>query len=275
MASTSKSEIARALAESPSPYLRHHATDAVEWRQWQPDALAEARQSGQPIFLSIGYLACHWCHVMQQESFTNPDTAAILNARFIPILVDRQAQPAVDRLCQTLATELGIQNGWPLNMVLTPEGHPFFGGVYFPPEPRAGVPALREVLVEAEALYRADPNGVAASGQSAVASIVDAASQGDARDQLSRSDLQRSVADLAAEADDFNGGFGDGVKFPRFPAVMALWRGFLRSGDTDLSDAVTFTIDTITRGAIVDHVGGGLFRYTVDPLWHQPHFEKM
>ena len=142
------------LKSSHSLYLQLHSTDPVEWRQWTQSTLEEARETNRPIFLSIGYLACHWCHVMQKESFTDPKTAEILNTRYIPILVDREARPDIDELFQELALRLGIQTGWPLNMMLTPDGHPFFGGVYFPPESQAGILSFREILTKAQQLYQ-------------------------------------------------------------------------------------------------------------------------
>ncbi len=263
------------LESAASPYLRLHATDPVDWRQWNDDTLAEARASARPIFLTIGYLACHWCHVMQRESFTDPETAKVLNSRFIPVLVDREVRPDLDTLYQELAARLGIQTGWPLNLVLTPKGHPFFGGVYFPPESRAGYPAFRDVLAKVADLFEEDPASMDGFAQSAMLQLSMDALGAAATSVPSRQELRQAVTRLAGAIDDFNGGFGDGPKFMRVPAIQALLHGYLRSGDEALAGAAMVSIDAIVGGAIRDHIGGGHFRYTVDPLWRQPHFEKM
>ncbi|MDH3582199.1 MAG: thioredoxin domain-containing protein, partial [Hyphomicrobiales bacterium] len=275
ISTTAVSQDAGRLEASASPYLRLHATDPVDWREWGESVFEEARISGRPIFLSIGYLACHWCHVMQRESFTDSDTANVLNSRFIPVLVDREARPDLDALYQELAARLGIQTGWPLNLTLTPEGRPFFGGVYFPPEPRAGIRAFRDVLTSVADLYEEDPAGVDDYAQAVVLHLSMEALGTAAISVPSRMDLGSAITRLAAEVDDLSGGFGDSAKFMRFPAIQALLRGYLRSGDEMLADAVKVSTDAIVAGAIRDHIGGGFFRYTVDPLWRQPHFEKM
>ena len=275
ISTTAVSQDAGRLEVSASPYLRLHATDPVDWREWGENVFEEARTAGRPIFLSIGYLACHWCHVMQRESFMDPNTASVLNSRFIPVLVDRETRPDLDSLYQELAARLGIQTGWPLNLALTPEGQPFFGGVYFPPEPRAGIRAFRDVLTSVADLYEEDPAGVDDYAQAVVLHLSMEALGTAATTVPSRMDLELAITRLAAEIDQLSGGFGNGAKFPRFPAIQALLRGYLRSGDEMLADAVKVSTDAVVAGAIRDHIGGGFFRYTVDPLWLQPHFEKM
>ncbi len=264
-----------ALESAASPYLRLHSSDAVEWRLWSDSAFEEARQSGRPVFLSIGYLACHWCHVMQRESFKDPKTADILNTRFIPVLVDREQRPEIDELYQELASRLGLPTGWPLNLVLTADGHPFFGGVYFPPEPRAGVLAFRDILTRVEELYREDPVAIADVARGAIDQLMLDTTMPSSSAMPSRKEIEAAVNQIAGEIDDFSGGFGNGAKFPRFPALRAIWRGYLRSGDKELASAVFISVKAMANGAMADQVGGGFFRYTVDPLWRQPHFEKM
>lgn len=261
------------LLEAASPYLRSHAGDPVRWRVWGPEAFAEAEATGKLVFLSIGYSACHWCHVMARDNFRDPATAALLNRRFVSVLVDREARPDIDALYQQAAAAMKLPTGWPLNLVLLPDGRPLYGGTYFPPERRQGMPAFRELLDSVWQAHRADPTA-AAQGAATVARALagDAAGSGT---ELSRAALDAAARRLLERIDVFHGGFGDAPKFPRLPALQALWQAYLRSGDGEIRDAVLLSLRAMSEGGMYDHLGGGFARYTEDPGWNQPHFEKM
>ncbi len=268
-----KAETPSPLLGAASPYLRAHAGDPVQWRVWGPQAFAEAQATGKLVFLSIGYSACHWCHVMARDNFRDPATAELLNRRFVSVLVDREARPDIDALYQQAAQAMKLPTGWPLNLVLLPDGRPLYGGTYFPPERRQGMPAFSELLDTVWQAYRADPKG-AAQGAATVARALagDAAGTGA---ELSRPALDAAARRLLDRIDVFHGGFGDAPKFPRLPALQALWQAYLRSGDGEIRDAVLLSLRAMSEGGLYDHLGGGFARYAVDPGWNQPHFEKM
>ncbi len=261
------------MSVEASPYLQSHAKDAVHWRPWGPKALAEAKTLNRPIFLSIGYLACHWCHVMQRESFAGGEGAALINELFVPVLIDREERPDLDFLYQNAAALLDLPTGWPLSMFLSHEGQPFFGATYIPKDAGLGMPALSDVLRRINNAYKSDPEGV----------IRDAAMVGRALAAANRpqagevTPMHRTQAAKAymAEADSLSGGFGDAAKFPNWPALLLLWRQHLRSGDIATGDFVKLSLREMVRGGLFDHLGGGFFRYTTEPLWRTPHFEKM
>ncbi len=262
------------LAEETSPYLQQHKDNPVHWQPWGPDALARARNENKPILLSVGYAACHWCHVMAHESFEDVDTAALMNRAFVNIKVDREERPDLDGIYQSALALLGQQGGWPLTMFLTPEARPFWGGTYFPPEPRWGRPSFRQVLESIAGIYRDEPDKVAQN----VAALGDALGKlhqpGDAV-PLSPALLDRVVRHFADDMDRVNGGIGGAPKFPHCSIFELLWRGWRRSGDANARDAVLLTLDRICQGGIYDHLGGGFARYAVDERWLVPHFEKM
>lgn len=257
-----------------SPYLLQHRENPVHWQPWGEAALERARAENKPILLSVGYAACHWCHVMAHESFENPTIAALMNKHFINVKVDREERPDLDAIYQQALALLRQPGGWPLTMFLTPTGHPFWGGTYFPPEPRYGRPGFPEVLEKIAEVYAGDSDGIARN----VAAI------GDALQTLSKPqngaaiplDVNLPIAErLLAEVDMQNGGIGDAPKFPHAPAFELLWRAWLRSRDARFRDAVTLTLIRMCQGGIYDHLGGGFARYTVDAEWLVPHFEKM
>jgi uncharacterized protein len=262
------------LDAETSPYLLQHRENPVHWQPWGPQALERARAENKPILLSVGYAACHWCHVMAHESFENSTIADLMNRLFINIKVDREERPDLDAIYQQALALLRQPGGWPLTMFLTPAGHPFWGGTYFPPEPRYGRPGFPEVLEKIAEAYNADPDGIARN----VNAINDALKtlskpQGGAAIPL---DVNIPIAErLLAEIDMQNGGIGDAPKFPHVPAFELLWRAWLSSRDQRFRDVVTLTLIRMCQGGIYDHLGGGFARYTVDAEWLVPHFEKM
>lgn len=261
------------LATEASPYLQSHAKDPVHWRPWGQPALDEAKRRGKPILLSIGYLACHWCHVMQEESFESPETAALINRMFLPVILDREERPDVDAAFQNQAFQLGLPTGWPLTLFLTPEGHPFFGGTYFPPEPMAGSMSFPDLLHKVATLYADEPEHLIDLARQTIENFQKAM-------QPRPGDITRKIHDQAlqnfvSEADTLSGGFGNAQKHPRWMPLLVLWRAYLETGNEQFREVVMVSLKHMIDGALYDHIGGGFFRYTVDPLWHTPHFEKM
>ena len=263
------------IADAPSPYLQLHVGDTVDWWPWGEAALAEAKRSGRPIFLTIGYLACHWCHVMQDENFSDPETAEMINERFVNIVVDREERPDIDALYQQAASLMGLPGGWPLNMFLTPDGEPFYGGLYFPPQEERGVPAFRDILTAVSDTYREDPADVRLYGYRILAALELGSRSAPGSGPPTNKELVSTWKTLLADIDPFNGGFGQAAKYPRVPAMLTLWRASLRSGDEAYREAVVRSVDSMVQGAMYDHLGGGFARYTEDPAWRVPHFEKM
>ena len=262
------------LDQETSPYLLLHKDNPVHWRLWSQEAFDEAETTGKPVLLSIGYTACHWCHVMNAESFADPETAALMNEHFINILVDREERPDIDQLYQTAATAMGHQGGWPLNMFLTSRGEPFMVGGYFPRDDRANQPSFKRVLPEVAKLYSEQPEPVA----NTIARVQGALAQLWARDLRAR--LDSTTVDVVAikcaqRYDIFYGGMTGAPKFPTPGLTEVLWRGYLRSGATQYAQLVQTTLDNICLGALYDHVGGGFYRYCADERWYIPHFEKM
>ncbi len=264
---------ANCLGGAASPYLRLHDTDPVHWRPWGPAALAEAEAAGKLIFLSIGYTACHWCHVMQRENFRNPETARLMNSRFVNVLLDREEHPDVDATYQLAAATMGLPTGWPLNIILMPDGKPVFGGTYFPPERRLGMPAFAEFLTVIFEAYREFPGELALRAAEVSAALARASEGQDA--EVSRAGFEAATRTLLGSIDSFYGGFGEAAKFPYLPALDALWRAHLRSGGADFRQAVTLSLRSMAEGGLYDHIGGGFARYATDPAWNVPHFEKV
>jgi uncharacterized protein YyaL (SSP411 family) len=262
------------LGRETSPYLLQHKDNPVHWRAWGEDALAEARATGKPILLSVGYAACHWCHVMAHESFEDEATAAVMNDLFVNIKVDREERPDVDAIYMGALHELGEQGGWPLTMFLTSDAEPFWGGTYFPKDARYGRPPFVRVLNEVARVYREEPDKVR---QNAVV----------LKDRLKPTRLSAApepptdamLADLARRllqaVDPTNGGIRGAPKFPQAQFFRFLWRAGLRYGLPNPLEAVELTLTHIAQGGIYDHLGGGFSRYSVDQRWLVPHFEKM
>ena len=263
------------LAAETSPYLLQHKDNPVHWRAWGPAALAEAQAQAKPILLSVGYAACHWCHVMASESFEQPEIAALMNELYIPIKVDREERPDIDAIYQQALALMGEQGGWPLTMFLTPAGEPFWGGTYFPPAQRWGRAGFPEVLRGVSAHYQRDPDKVARN-VSALASGLAQQSAARAGDGGIAPDLLDQIAErLAKNVDPIHGGFGQAPKFPNPSNLELLWRGWRRSGLELCRDRLLLTLDAMCQGGIYDHLGGGFARYSTDEQWLVPHFEKM
>ncbi len=263
------------LLGQPSPYLEQHAHNPVDWHPWGDEAIAKAKAEHKPIFLSIGYSTCHWCHVMEHESFEDDDVAAFLNAHFVSIKVDREQRPDVDALYIDAVAALGGSTGWPLTVFLTPELEPFFGGTYFPRESKHGRPGFMEVLAQVRTMWTAEGSDVASRGQQVLAQIERRAlSSVRAPGRLDDGVLGRAMTSVAGRRDATTGGFGNRQKFPNAPLLGAELRAAV-AGDRAARDHLTLTLDQMLAGGIRDHVGGGFHRYAVDRGWHVPHFEKM
>jgi hypothetical protein len=262
------------LDKETSPYLLQHRDNPVHWRPWGSEALAEARADDKPILLSVGYAACHWCHVMAHESFEDPTTAQVMNQLYIPIKVDREERPDLDTIYQSALASLGQQGGWPLTMFLTPEGDPFWGGTYFPPTPRFGRAAFRDVLAEVAAVYRAEPDKVTRNVH-ALKEALTRLARPTAGPAPTLGLLDNAARAALNAVDTINGGLAGAPKFPHLPLFTLLWRVGQRNGATELCDAVTLTLDHMSEGGIYDHLGGGYARYATDDTWLVPHFEKM
>jgi uncharacterized protein len=263
-----------ALAHQTSPYLLQHKDNPVHWQPWGPDAFAAAKAENKPILLSIGYAACHWCHVMAHESFENAEIARLMNDLFISIKVDREERPDVDTIYQHALALLGEQGGWPLTMFLTPEREPFWGGTYFPPEARWGRPGFPQVLEALARAYREDREAVA-KNVAALTQALGRLATPTAGEGISIELTDQVAERLTREIDWTHGGIGDAPKFPQASLLGVLWRGYRRTGIEAMRNAVTLTLDHICQGGIYDHVGGGFARYSVDRQWLVPHFEKM
>jgi hypothetical protein len=262
------------LGNETSPYLLQHKDNPVHWSPWGEAALARARDEGRPILLSVGYAACHWCHVMAHESFEDPETAALMNELFVNIKVDREERPDLDAIYQSALAMLGEQGGWPLTMFLTPDGEPFWGGTYFPATPRFGRPSFANVLRGVAASYRDSPDRVKQNVEG-LRGALQRAARPTPGDGVSP-EMQDSIAErLVGEIDPVHGGIRGAPKFPQPPLFQQLWRAWKRTGKTVYRDAVTGTLTAICQGGIYDHLAGGFARYSVDDRWLAPHFEKM
>jgi uncharacterized protein YyaL (SSP411 family) len=264
------------LSNAVSPYLLQHKDNPVHWRQWGPEALAEARDTDKPILLSVGYAACHWCHVMAHESFEDPATAAVMNRLFVNIKVDREERPDIDQIYMSALHALGEQGGWPLTMFLTPAAEPIWGGTYFPRESRYGRPAFVDVLEEVARTYRDRPEAIA-QNKTLLLEALRERRHAHAPDAivLDRDLLDRASDRLLQLMDSRRGGIAGAPKFPQASLLESLWRAGDRTHDPRFRDAVLVTLRNIAAGGIYDHVGGGFARYSVDDRWLVPHFEKM
>jgi uncharacterized protein YyaL (SSP411 family) len=262
------------LARETSPYLLQHKTNPVDWWPWGPQALDEAQRTNRPILLSVGYAACHWCHVMAHESFEDVDTAAVMNELFVNIKVDREERPDIDQIYMSALHLMGEQGGWPLTMFLTPEGKPFWGGTYFPKTSRYGRPAFVDVLREISRLWREEPGRINDSQQSLMARLAETARPAN-RIVIGARELDHIARQLGNMIDPVNGGIRGAPKFPQASLFELLWRAGLRTRDENFFEIVELTLERICEGGIYDHLGGGFSRYSVDERWLVPHFEKM
>lgn len=265
------------LADQTSPYLLQHADNPVAWQPWGEAAFAQARTENKPILLSVGYAACHWCHVMAHESFEDDGIAALMNAHFVNIKVDREERPDVDAIYQKALAMMGEHGGWPLTMFLTPDGAPFWGGTYFPPEDRWGRPGFPRVLNELNKVWTEAPDKVANNAAILRDALVNPPHQPDAAEHVALTVplLDRAAHQVLDHVDMTWGGLQGAPKFPMPFVFDTLWRTWRRTREGRFRDAVTVTLDNLCQGGIYDHLGGGFARYSTDEFWLAPHFEKM
>jgi uncharacterized protein YyaL (SSP411 family) len=259
------------LAQETSPYLLQHADNPVDWYPWGEDAFERSRDEDKPILLSIGYAACHWCHVMEHESFEDDETAALMNERFVPVKVDREEHPDVDGLYMEAVVAMTGHGGWPMTVFLTPDGRPFYGGTYFPPEPRYNMPSFRQLILAVSQAYKERRTELEQQADALVDAIREASDRGPSNEPLTSELISNAVSSLRAEFDPRSGGFGRAPKFPPASNLELL----LRTGRDDALEMVRATLDGMAAGGMYDVLGGGFHRYSVDEAWLVPHFEKM
>jgi uncharacterized protein len=260
--------MANALARETSPYLLQHRDNPVDWLPWGDEALRRAREHDRPLLVSIGYSACHWCHVMERESFEDPQTAALMNEHFVCVKVDREERPDVDALYMEAVQAMTGHGGWPLNVFVTPEQVPFFGGTYFPPEPRQGMPSWRQVLGAVAEAWQTRNDEIRTQGERMAQRLQGAALLEPSDEPIAAAGLDDAVAMLRGAFDSLNGGWGGAPKFPSASVIEFL----LRRGERQMT---LYTLRSMASGGIYDQVGGGFARYAVDATWTVPHFEKM
>ena len=263
------------LINEQSPYLRQHAYNPVDWYPWGEEALRRAREENKPILLSIGYSACHWCHVMERESFENEAIARLMNNNFVSIKVDREERPDLDQIYMDAVQMITGRGGWPLTMFLTPDAKPFFGGTYWPPEDRQGMPGFARILAGVANAYQSGAKEVKHNVEKLTEALGALAkyqpTPGDLRPDLAVA----SARALAGAYDSINGGIGGAPKFPNTFVFSLFLRAFAAEGDESMAEMVRHTLKKMVRGGIYDQVGGGFHRYSVDERWLIPHFEKM
>ena len=262
------------LAQATSPYLLQHKNNPVDWWTWGPEALAEAKRANKPILLSVGYAACHWCHVMAHESFEDAATAQVMNELFLNIKVDREERPDIDQIYMNALHILGEQGGWPLTMFLTPQAEPVWGGTYFPKESRFGRPAFVDVLREVARLFREEPNQIEQNRAALLSRLADKARPA-GKVTIGLKELDAAAMQIGNMFDPVNGGLRGAPKFPQPAILEMLWRAGLRTSDARFFETVEHSLERMSEGGIYDHLGGGFSRYSVDERWLVPHFEKM
>ncbi len=267
-------QTANLLARETSPYLLQHKDNPVHWMAWSEETLTLAKQQNKPILLSVGYAACHWCHVMAHESFENPVIADLMNQHYVNIKVDREERPDIDSIYQSALHMMGEHGGWPLTMFLTPDGEPFWGGTYFPPTPRYGRPGFGDLLAGIAKVFQEEPARITKNVE-ALRDGLAKLSQPHAGAGVSIALLDQIAERLVQSVDQFRGGIGGAPKFPQCGILEQLWRAWRRSGQAPFQKGVQVTLDNMCQGGIYDHLGGGFARYSVDERWLVPHFEKM
>ncbi|HMF17697.1 MAG TPA: thioredoxin domain-containing protein, partial [Gemmataceae bacterium] len=263
------------LIHESSPYLRQHARNPVDWYAWGEEALARARELDRPIFLSIGYSACHWCHVMEHESFEDAEVADILNKHFVSIKVDREERPDLDQIYMAAVQLMTRQGGWPMSMFLTPDLQPFYGGTYFPPDDRYGRPGFKRLLLTLAKTWQEQRQAVDEQAGQVTEHVRNHLRLESADGELGVELLRNAVAVLSRSYDHANGGFGTAPKFPHPLELRLLLRCAVRFDDDDVLGMVKQTLDHMARGGMYDQLGGGFHRYSTDERWLVPHFEKM
>lgn len=267
--------MANRLAEESSPYLLQHKDNPVDWYPWGDEAFTAAKKRGVPILVSIGYSTCHWCHVMAHESFEDPVLANLMNENYVNIKVDREERPDVDALYMQSVQMLGYPTGWPLNVFLTPDGLPFFGGTYWPRTAREGMPSFTSVLINLSELWQRDRAKVVRGGQEVAKHVIKASDTTGSPSDITGNTTQRVMRALYDKFDKQQGGFGEAPKFPQAASLEFLLRHYLRTQDVGALSMVELTLGAMAEGGIYDQIGGGFSRYSVDGSWHVPHFEKM
>ncbi len=263
------------LADETSPYLLQHAENPVDWYPWGDEVFARASAEGKPIFLSVGYSACHWCHVMERESFENDQTAALLNESFLSVKVDREERPDVDQIYMAAVQAMTGHGGWPMSVFLTPEGKPFYGGTYFPPADRHGMPGFPRVLQSVAQAWENRQEEILAAADGMTGQLQSLGQLRTTPGNLDESLLDNAYKKLSRGFDPQHGGFGDAPKFPHPMDLRVLMRHYHRTGDPHALHMVRLTLDKMGQGGIYDHLGGGFARYSTDDRWLVPHFEKM
>lgn len=263
------------LVHETSPYLLQHAHNPVDWHPWGEEALDIARGEDRPIFLSIGYSACHWCHVMERESFENEQTAELMNSNFVNIKVDREERPDLDAIYMAAVQAMTGSGGWPMSVFLTPSGQPFYGGTYFPPDARYGMPSFEQVLLAVADAYKNRRDDLEEQAQRLTNAIGRTGSLSASGDTLGAEILSGATGKLLQHFDEQYGGFGDQPKFPQPMTLEFAMSQYRRGGDADVLHVAEHTLQQMAAGGIYDHLGGGFHRYSVDRIWLVPHFEKM
>ncbi|HZZ49470.1 MAG TPA: thioredoxin domain-containing protein [Pseudonocardia sp.] len=263
------------LAEATSPYLLQHADNPIDWWQWVPEAFAEATRRDVPVLLSVGYAACHWCHVMAHESFEDPETATQVNAEFVAIKVDREERPDIDAVYMAATQAMTGSGGWPMTCFLTPSGEPFHCGTYYPPTPRPGMPGFRQLLTAVTKAWRENGDQVRGAATEISSRLAEANTTSLPPAGLGAQALDEAVTSVAEGFDAVHGGFGSAPKFPPSMALEFLLRHHERTGSSDALEMARHTCERMARGGMYDQLGGGFARYSVDAAWVVPHFEKM
>ena len=271
----SEQSFTNALVKETSPYLLQHAHNPVQWYPWGEEALRRAKDEDKPILLSIGYSACHWCHVMEHESFEDEKTAGLMNENFINIKVDREERPDLDAIYMKAIQMMTGSGGWPLTVFLTPDQVPFFGGTYFPPEDRHGIPGFPRLLLSVAHAYRTKRDSILQDSKTILGELESSDASGTTGQKLTSEILDSAASNTLVNYDAENGGFGRAPKFPPSMALTFLLRSYLRTGKKQLLEVVEKTLTKMARGGVYDQLGGGFHRYSVDAFWLVPHFEKM
>lgn len=272
---TIKHQYPNKLLNESSPYLRQHAYNPVQWHPWNDEALEKAKQEDKPIFLSIGYSSCHWCHIMAHESFENEEIAEILNNNFVSIKVDREERPDLDEIYMNAVQLMGIPGGWPLNLFLTPTLEPFYGGTYFPPIPRNRMPGFNQVLTKIAEHYKINKTEIKQKGSEIINKLQSLSEIPQQEAEISDFPIISTIKEFKRDFDFNNGGFGNAPKFPQPIRILFLLKYWARTKDPIVLQMASLTLEKMAKGGIYDQLGGGFHRYSVDNAWRVPHFEKM
>jgi hypothetical protein len=268
-------EFTNHLIHETSPYLLQHAHNPVDWFPWGEEAFEKARRENKPILLSIGYSACHWCHVMAHESFENEEIAKLMNEYFVNIKVDREERPDLDQIYMNAVQMMTHHGGWPMTVFLTPDAVPFYGGTYFPPQDRYNIPGFPRVLISVAEAYKERQADILETGKSLINELQRLSAASGSAQPIEEDLLDAAYAGIVSSYDSVNGGFGGAPKFPPAMALEFLLRTYVRTGNRDALDIVSFTCQKMANGGIYDQLGGGFHRYSTDARWLVPHFEKM